>query len=254
MILTDIHSNARIGQRTQISSFTTIAGDVEIGDDCRIGPHVTILDGARIGNGVQIHAGAVISGEPQDLKYKGEYTLTYIGDETIIREYVTIHRGTSDKMETRIGEKCLIMAYSHIAHDCIIGNGCIFSNNATLAGHITVDDYVTIGGVVAVQQFVKIGKSAFITGGSLVRTDVPPFVKAAREPLQYMGVNSVGMERRGYSQEVISKVQDIYRAIFVQGNGIISSLEKVETEFAPCPERDLIINFIRNSKGVIKGM
>ena len=175
--LANIHPDARIGNNVRIEPFATIAADVEIGDDCWIGPNAVIMDGARIGKGVQIFPGAIISSVPQDLKFAGEKTSTIIGDYTVIREYATVSRGTADRFKTEIGNHCLIMAYVHVAHDCIIGNHCIIANSVQLAGHVIIEDFVVIGGTSAVHQFVKIGAHAMVSGGSLVRKDVPPYTK-----------------------------------------------------------------------------
>lgn len=252
--LTYIHPDAKIGPNVKIDPFTTIHKNVEIGEGTWIGSNVTIMDGARIGKNCRIFPSSIISAIPQDLKYKGEDTLTVIGDNTTIRECVTINRGTSDRNKTRIGKNCLIMAYCHIAHDCEVGDYCIFSNNTTLAGHIIVGDHVVLAGLTAVQQFVRIGSHAFVTGGSLVRKDVPPYVKAAREPLSYVGVNSVGLKRRGYSIEQINHILDIYRILFVRGYNISKALSIIETETPVSDERDEIITFIRETgRGIMKG-
>jgi len=252
--LTYIHPEAKIGPNVKIDPFTTIHKNVEIGEGTWIGSNVTIMEGARIGKNCRIFPSSVISAIPQDLKYKGEETLTEIGDNTTIRECVTINRGTTDRNKTSIGNNCLIMAYTHIAHDCVIGNYCIFSNNTTLAGHITVGDHVVLAGLTAVQQFVRIGSHAFVTGGSLVRKDVPPFVKAAREPLSYVGVNSVGLKRRGFSLEKINHILDIYRILFVRGYSTSKALSIIETETPVSDERDEIITFIRETgRGIMKG-
>ena len=198
-----IHPNAKIANNVVIEPFTSIDNNVEIGEGSWIGSNVTIMEGARIGKNCNIFPGSVIAAIPQDLKFKGEETTAEIGNNTTIRECVTINRGTSDRLKTRIGDNCLIMAYSHIAHDCFIGNHCVFSNNSTLAGHITTGDHVILAGLVAVHQFCTIGDYSFVAGGSLVRKDVPPYVKAAREPLSYVGVNSVGLRRRGFSTKKI---------------------------------------------------
>ena len=212
------------------------------------------MDGARIGKNCRIFPGAVISGIPQDLKYKGENTYVHIGDNTTIRECVTINKGTDDRFKTVIGKNCLIMAYCHVAHDCIVGDNCIFSNNTTLAGHITVGDFVVLAGMVAIHQFVKVGSHAFVTGGSLVRKDVPPYVKAAREPLSYAGINSVGLRRRGFSEEKINEIQDIYRTLFIRNNNTSKALDIIEADFRPTEERDEILNFIQGSqRGIMKG-
>jgi len=252
--LTYIHPDAKIGPNVTIDPFSTIHKNVEIGEGTWIGSNVTIMEGARIGKNCRIFPSSVISAIPQDLKFKGEETLTTIGDNTTVRECVTINRGTSDRTKTSIGNNCLIMAYSHIAHDCIIGNHCIFSNNTTLAGHITIGDNVVLAGLTAVQQFVRIGSHAFVTGGSLVRKDVPPYVKAAREPLSYVGVNSVGLKRRGFTLDKINHILDIYRILFVRGYNVSKALSIIETEIPVSDERDEIITFVRETgRGIMKG-
>ncbi len=252
--LTYIHPEAKIGKNVTIEPFAVVHKDVEIGDDCWIASNVTIMDGARIGKNCKIFPGAVIAAIPQDLKYKGENSLAIIGDNCTIRECVTINKGTAATMKTVVGNNCLIMAYCHIAHDCSIGNFCIFSNNTTLAGHITIGDYVILAGLVAVQQYVKVGNHAFITGGSLVRKDVPPFVKAAREPLSYMGVNSVGLKRRGFNIDTINHILDIYRILYVRGYNTSKALGIIEAEIHVSDERDEILSFIRESgRGVMRG-
>ncbi|MDR1877521.1 MAG: acyl-ACP--UDP-N-acetylglucosamine O-acyltransferase [Flavobacteriaceae bacterium] len=252
--LSFVHSDAKIAKNVVIEPFTSIYKDVEIGEGTWIGPNVTIMEGARIGKNCSIFPGAVISAPPQDLKYQGERTIVEIGNDTTIRECVTISKGTSDRMKTVIGSNCLLMAYSHIAHDCIVGNNCIFSNNTTLAGHITVGDYVIMAGMTAVHQFCSVGNHAFVTGGSLVRKDVPPYVKAARDPLSYVGINSVGLRRRGFSSEKIAEIQSIYRVIFQNKLNTTQALAVVEAEFEATPERDEIIQFIQSSmRGIMRG-
>ncbi len=252
--LTYIHPDARIAPNVKIDPFTTVHKNVEIGEGTWIGSNVTIMEGARIGKNCRIFPSTIISAIPQDLKFKGEDTLTIIGDNCTIRECVTINRGTADRNKTSIGNNCLIMAYSHIAHDCEIGDNCIFSNNTTLAGHIIVGDNVVLAGLTAVQQFVRIGSYAFITGGSLVRKDVPPFVKAAREPLSYAGVNSVGLKRRGFSLEQINHILDIYRILYVRGYNVSKAMNIIEAEIPVSDERDEIITFIRDTgRGIMRG-
>lgn len=249
-----IHPGARIGKNVTIEPFTTIYEDVEIGDGTWIGPNVTIMDGARIGKNCKIFPGAVISAIPQDLKFAGEETNTEIGDNTTIREFVTINRGTADKKKTKVGSNCLLMAYVHVAHDTFIGNHCILANSVTLAGHIDIDDHAILEGLVAVQQFVHIGAHAFIAGASLVRKNVPPFVKAAREPLSYVGVNSVGLKRRGFSDDTILRIEDIYRTIYVKNSNTSKALSIVEEEAPNSAEKKLILDFIRAStKGIMRG-
>jgi len=250
-----IHPEAKIAQNVVIEPFTTISKNVVIAEGTWIGPNVTIMEGARIGKNCKIYPGAVISAAPQDLKYKGEPSTVTIGDNSVIRECVTINRGTAlDKNDTKIGDNCLVMAYVHIAHDCIIGNNVIIANAVQLAGHIEVQDHVFIGGTTAVQQFVKIGAHVMISGGTLVRKDIPPFVKAAREPLAYAGVNSIGLRRRGFTNEKIAEIQEIYRTLFLSGLNYTAALDKIELVMAPSAERDDILNFFRTSeRGVIKG-
>lgn len=249
-----VHPQAQIADNVVIEPFASIGKNVVIGEGTWIGPNVNIMPGARIGKNCRIFPGAVVSGVPQDLKYQGEETEVVIGDNTTIRECVTINRGTKYAFRTVVGSNCLLMAYSHVAHDCAIGNNVILANSVNLAGHIEVGDWAILEGLVAVQQFIKIGSHAFIAGGSLVRKDVPPFVKAGREPLSYIGVNSVGLRRRGFSAETIQHIQDIYRLLFVRGFNVTKALQYIEAELPASAERDNIVTFIRNSKeGVMKG-
>ncbi|MBI1266309.1 MAG: acyl-ACP--UDP-N-acetylglucosamine O-acyltransferase [Cryomorphaceae bacterium] len=249
-----VDANAKIGAGVEIGPFTTVYGDVEIGENSWIGPNVTIMDGARIGKNVRIFPGAVISAIPQDLKFAGEQTTAEIGDNTTIRECVTINRGTTDKYTTKVGANCLLMAYVHVAHDAIIGNNCIIANSANIAGHVTIDDHVVIEGVVAIQQFIHIGAYTFIAGGSLVRKNVPPFVKAAREPLTYAGVNTIGMRRRGFENETISHIEDVYRTLYIHNNNMSQAIMVAELELPQSAEKTAILDFIRAStKGIIRG-
>jgi len=249
-----IHPQAKIADSVVIDPFAVIHKDVEIGGGTWIGSNVTIMDGARIGKNCRIFPGAVISAIPQDLKFKGENTLATIGDNTTIRECVTINRGTKDHWQTEIGSNCLLMAYSHVAHDCVIGDYCVFSNNTTIAGHVTIGDHVVLAGMVAIHQFCNIGSHAFVTGGSLVRKDVPPYVKAAREPLSYAGINSVGLRRRGFDEDKINEIQDIYRTLFVKNSNVTKAMELIEANFKPTEVRDEILNFIQGSqRGIMKG-
>ncbi len=249
-----IHPEAKIAKTVVIDPFVTIHKNVEIGEGTWIGSNVTIMEGARIGKNCKIFPGAVISAIPQDLKFEGEDSTTEIGDNTIIREFVTVNKGTKAKYKTVIGSNCLLMAYVHVAHDCDIGNNCILANVATLAGHIEVDDYAIIGGLSAVHQFVNIGSHVMISGGSLVRKDVPPYTKAARDPLSFVGINSVGMRRKGLSSEKINEIQDIYRVLYLKSFNVSKALAYIEAEMAATPERDEILSFIaKSSRGIMKG-
>ncbi|MBK8805192.1 MAG: acyl-ACP--UDP-N-acetylglucosamine O-acyltransferase [Bacteroidales bacterium] len=247
-----IHPDAKIGNNVSIAPFSYIYGDVVIGDNTWIGPNVTIMDGARIGSGCRIFPGAVISAEPQDLKYAGEYTTTEIGNNTVIREYVTIHKGTSDKLKTVVGDNCLIMGYVHIDHDCIVGNNCIFANYTGLSGHCIIEDYATLEGRVGLQQFMRVGRYSFVGATTMIRKNVPPFIKTSREPASYMGVNSIGLRRRGFTEERINNIQNIYRVLFQKGMNISQALEVIKKEFEESEEKNEIIDFVLNSeKGII---
>ena len=249
-----VNPGAKLADNVVIEPFVTIHKNVEIGEGTWIGSNVTIMEGARIGKNCKIFPGAVISAIPQDLKFNGEDTTTEIGDNTTIRECVTINRGTSSKGKTIIGKNCLLMAYCHIAHDTILGDNVIIGNGSQIAGEVTIADFAILSGLVAVHQFVNIGPHVMISGGSLVRKDVPPYTKAAREPLSYEGVNSVGLRRRGYSAEKIGEIQEIYRNLYLRGMNNAKALIKIETEMPATQERDEIISFIRASdRGVMKG-
>lgn len=249
-----VHPGAKIAKNVVIEPFSTIHNNVIIGEGTWIGSNVTIMEGARIGKNCNIFPGSVISAMPQDLKYQGEETTVEIGDNTTIRECATINKGTSDRLKTKIGNNCLIMAYCHIAHDCVVNDGCIFSNNTTLAGHVTVGKNAVLAGMVAVHQFVSVGNHAFVTGGSLVRKDVPPYVKAAREPLSYVGINSIGLRRRGFESDKIKEIQNIYRILYQKNYNNTQAVQIIEAEMEATPERDEILQFIRDSqRGIMKG-
>lgn len=249
-----VNPGAVIADNVVIEPFVTIHKNVEIGEGTWIGSNVTIMEGAKIGKNCRIFPGAVISAVPQDLKFDGEMTTVEIGDNVTIRECVTINRGTKATGKTKIGNNCLLMAYSHIAHDCVLGNHVILANAVQLAGHVEVGNYAILGGLSAVHQFVKIGEHVMISGGSLVRKDVPHFTKAAREPLSYEGVNSIGLRRRGYESEKIAEIQEIYRILYLRGLNNAKAISKIETEMPATKERDEIISFIKESdRGIMKG-
>lgn len=253
--LASIHPKAKLGNNVTVEPFAVIYDKVEIGDNCWIGPNAVIYPDTTIGAGCKIYNGASIGAISQDLKYKGEPTTTVVGKNTTIREFVTIHKGTADRMTTKVGDNCLLMAYVHVAHDCIVGNNCILANNVGLAGHITIQDNVIMEGMVAAQQFLTIGAHSFIAGGSLVRKDVPPYVRVAREPLQFIGVNTIGLTRRGFPKETITQIEDIYRTIFVRGHSLSKALEIVDAEIPNSDVKKEILGFIRNCKdGIVKGI
>lgn len=254
MTLYDLNPNAKIGKNVTISNFTTICEDVVIGDGTWIGPNVTIFPGARIGCNCKIFPGAVISAVPQDLKFAGEYTTCVIGDNNVIRECCTINRGTAASGKTVIGNNNLLMAYVHVAHDCVIGDNCVFANNATLAGHIIVGDYVILGGKTACLQFVHIGSHSITAGGSLVDKDVPPFVKVARYPISYAGINSLGLQRRGFTKESINIITDCYRFLFQKGLNVSHATEEIKQRYGNTDEGKQILAFIGDAAvGIMKG-
>jgi len=253
--LANISPKAKIGNNVTIEAFATVYHDVDIGDNCYIHPNAVIYPDTIIGEGCKIFPGAVIGIVSQDLKYKGEKSNTIIGKNTTIREYATIHKGTADRITTKVGDNCLIMCYTHLGHDCWLGNNVIIANNGSLAGHITVEDFVIIEGVVAAQQFVNIGAHSFVAGASLVRKSIPPYIRVAREPLQFIGVNTIGLTRRGFDKETIKQIEDIYRIIFVRGHNLSNALEIVEGEIPDSPTRKVILDFIRNQPdGIVKGI
>ncbi len=252
--LSQVHPKAQIGQNVIIGPFTVIEEDVVIGDGCWIGNNVTIMNGTRIGQQCKIFPGAVVGAIPQDLKYKGENTTLEIGNEVIVREFCTLNRGTAEAQRTVIGDRCLLMAYVHVAHDCFIGEASILANNTTLAGHIHIGAHARLGGMTAVHQFVRIGAHVMISGGSLVRKDVPPYVVAAREPLSYAGVNRIGLRRSQFPRETIHHIEDIYRLLFVRNYSVRKAVELIEEQIEPTAIRDEILQFIQNSRrGLMKG-
>lgn len=249
-----IHPDAKIGANVKIDPFAYIDQDVVIGDNCWIGPHATIFSGSRIGNNCKIFPGAVVGAIPQDLKFAGEYTTVEIGNNTTLREAVTVNRGTAAKGKTVVGDNVLLMACAHVGHDSIIGNNVIAANSVLFGGEVIVDDSAIIGGASALHQFVHVGAHSILAGGSLVGKDIPPYVKAGRFPVSYCGINSIGLRRRNFSNETIQEVQDIYRILFMKGLNYSDAIEYIETELPASKERDEIILFVRNSKrGIMKG-
>lgn len=249
-----VHPAAKIASNVVIDPFVTIDQNVEIGEGTRIGSNVTILEGARIGKNCTICSGAVISGVPQDLKFRGEDSVAIIGDNTTIRECVTINRGTASKGKTVVGSNCLIMAYCHVAHDCVIGDNVIMSNATQVAGEVVIDNFAVIGGGALIHQFSHIGQHVMVQGGALVNKDIPPYVKAGREPISYAGINSIGLRRRNFSNEQIREIQEIYRYLYLSGLNNSDAVERIEAELPASKERDEIIMFVRNSKrGIIRG-
>ncbi len=252
--LSYIDPQAKLAKNVVVEPFVTIEKNVEIGSGTWIGSNVTIMEGARIGENCEIFPGAVISAIPQDLKFEGEESLAIIGDNTIIRECATINRATKATGKTIVGKNCLIMAYAHIAHDCVIGNSAIVVNNVAMGGHVEIGEHAIIGGLTAVHQFIKIGKHCMVSGGSLVRKDIPPYVKAGREPLSFIGINSIGLRRKKFSESEITEIQDIYRILYQKGNNNTQAINKIEIDFKISEIRDEIISFVRGSgRGIMRG-
>ena len=253
--LVNVHPEAKIGKNVTIEPFATIYKDVEVGDGCWIGPNAVLMDGTRLGKNCQVFPGAVISGVPQDLKYQGEYTTVEIGDNTVIRECVTINKGTKTRKKTVVGNNCLIMSYVHIAHDCLIKNNCILGGYTGLAGEVEINDFAITGGGALVHQFVRIGMHSFIQGASKVSKDVPPYIIAGREPISYAGPNSVGLKRRGFTTDDVNEIQEIYRIIYQKGMNNRDALVFAEENVKPSPLKDSILDFVKSSKrGIIKGL
>ncbi len=252
--LASIHPEARIAPGVIIDPFVFVAADVEIGEGTHLHPGAVVLDGARIGRNCNIHSGAVISGVPQDLKFKGEHTTAVIGDGTTVRESATVNRGTASKGTTIVGSNCLIMAYTHIAHDCVVGDNVIFSNACQIAGEVQIDHHAVIGGGSLVHQFCHVGAHVMMQGGSLVNKDVPPYIVCARQPISYTGINVVGLRRRGFTAEQIAHLQEIYRIIFSSDLNTTDAIEAVENTVPESFFRDEVLSFIRGShRGILKG-
>lgn len=249
-----IHPNAKIGKNVTISHFAVIEDDVVIGDNCHIHTHAILMSGTRLGNGCAVFPNAVLGGAPQDLKYRGEYTTLEVGNNVTFREGCTINKGTEANGKTVIGDNSLILCQAHVAHDCILGKNCIMSGYSGLAGHVELEDYVILGGYAAVHQFVKIGAHSMIRGGSLVGKDVPPYIRAARDPIYYSGVNTIGLRRRGFTKNEVHHIQDIYRSLFNKGMNVTQSLNYIEDHIDESVHKRKIINFIKSSsRGILKG-
>lgn len=249
-----VHPDAKIGKNVEIGPFSVVAANVEIGDDTIIMNNATILDGARIGKNCRVFPGAVIAGIPQDLKFRGEDTLAIIGDNTTMRECVTVNRGTASKGHTIIGSDCLIMAYCHIAHDCVVGNHVIISNASQVAGEVVIDDYAVIGGGTLIHQFCHLGPHVMIQGGSKINKDIPPFVKAARDPIAYTGINIVGLRRRNFTPDEINAIQEIYRYLYLSQLNVSDAIDRIEAEIPQSKVRDEILGFAKASqRGILRG-
>lgn len=251
--LASVHANAKLGNHVTIDPFAVVHDHVTIGDHTHIMSHAVVLPFTHIGSHCRIFPGAVLGAIPQDLKFVGEETTVEIGDGTTIREYVTVNRGTKDKWKTVIGKECLLMAYAHVAHDCTIGDHVILANSVQLAGHVEVGDYAIIGGLAGAHQFTRIGAHTYIAGHTVIRKDVPPYIKAAREPLCYMGLNIVGLQRRNFAPEEINTISKIYHLLFVGNHNFAHGVERIKADVTDGQIKQEILQFIATSKtGVIK--
>lgn len=251
--MVDIHPEARIAENVSIGSFVTISADVEIGEGTWIAPNVTIMDGARIGRNCRIFPGAVISAIPQDLKFDGEKTFAYVGDNTTIRECATVNRGTAASGKTVVGNNCLLMAYSHVAHDCVVGDNVILANSVALGGHVVLGDWVVMGGLSAAHQFVHIGDHVMLAAGCITTKDIPPYVTAGGSTVSYMGINSIGLRRRGFASQTIDAIQDVYRILYMSGKNVTNAIEAVIDTLPVSDERERIVSFVKSStRGIIR--
>jgi UDP-N-acetylglucosamine acyltransferase len=255
----DIHKTAIISDRAEIGSdvkvgpYSIIERDVVVGDGCQIASNVLLAEGAVLKAEVQVHHGAVIGSIPQDLKFEGEESQAVIGEKTVVREYATINRGTKDRGETTIGKDCLIMAYAHVAHDCALGDNVILANSVNLAGHIEIDEHAIIGGVVPVHQFVKIGAHAMIGGGYRVQQDIVPYALAAGYPLKIVGLNSIGLKRRGFERDAIKTLEEVYKILFFSNLNTTQALVKIDSEIEKTPEVQVVLDFMaRSNRGIVK--
>jgi len=243
---------AQIEEDVEVGPYTIIEADVVIGAGCKIGPHALLAGGTRLGRNVQVFNGAVLGIVPQDLKFKGEMTTAEVGDDTVVREFATVHRGTESTGRTVVGKGCFLMAYSHVAHDCILEDEVIMANSVNLAGHVLIEEQAIIGGVVPVHQFVRIGCHSFIAGGTRVPKDVPPYIMAANEPLRYAGLNAVGLRRRGFSSEVLTALKQAYKLIYNSNLNVSQGIARIREEMEIIPQVQHIIEFIEGSdRGII---
>lgn len=247
-----IHDTAEIGDNVSIGPFSIVEKNVTIEDGVEIRAHVLIGTNTTLKRNCKVFHGAVVGELPQDLKFEGEDTTTVIGENTVIREYVTIHRGTNDRLKTLVGRNCLIMAYAHVAHDCWLGDNVILANAVNLAGHVTIEDYAILGGLVPVHQFVRIGKHSYIGGGFRVSKDVPPFILASSEPLTYSGLNIVGLRRRGFTAENRALIKKAYKLLFRSEFNTTQALRQIQTQLTQTEEIQYILQFVQESeRGII---
>lgn len=249
-----VNPEAQLGEGVEVGPYAIIEADVQIGDRCKIGSYACIESGTRLGSSVKVHTGAVLGSAPQDLKYKDEKTYLEVGAGTTIREYATLNRGTDYHYKTVVGENCFLMAYAHVAHDCILGNNVIIANAVNMAGHVVIEDFAGVGGMTAIHQFVRIGQHSFVGGHFRVAKDVPPYILAMGVPLQYGGINSVGLSRRGFSDEQLKAIKVAYRTLFRDNLPRKEAIEKIRGEHSDSAEVEEILKFVEGSeRGIIRG-
>jgi UDP-N-acetylglucosamine acyltransferase len=243
-----VDPSAELGRDVDIGPFAIVGPDACLGDRCRIGPHATLERNVRLAADVRVGQGSILGGDPQDLKYQGEESWVEIGEGTVIREYATINRGTASSGVTRVGRSCFIMSYVHLAHDCHIGDGVIIANGTQLAGHVTILERATLSGLVAAHQFTTIGAYAFVGGMSRVNQDIPPYVKAVGNPIELYGLNSIGLQRAGFSPETVTALKRIYRLFFNSELNLSQAVDRARTELPPLPEVENFLEFVSSSQ------
>ncbi len=249
-----VHPEAKLGDNVIVEPFAFIDRNTEIGDETHIMSHSSILNGSRIGKNCVIFPHATIAGVPQDLKFQGEETVAVIGDNTTVRECATVNRGTASRGHTKVGRDCLIMAYSHVAHDCVLKNNVILGNSTQLAGEVEIDDFAILSGGTLVHQFTRIGEHVMIQGGSKISKDIPPYIMVGREPIIFVGLNIVGLRRRGFTNERINSIQEIYRYLYQSGYNVTQATERIEKELPNTEDRQAVIDFIRiSTRGIVRG-
>jgi UDP-N-acetylglucosamine acyltransferase len=248
-----VDPSAELAEGVTVGPYSIIGPNVKIGPGTEIGPHVLIEKDTRIGSGCRIHKGAVLGTDPQDLKYRGEETQLIVGDRTVIREYATLNRGTAARGYTSVGNDCLLMAYTHVAHDCQLGDHVILSNAVNMGGHVTIGDWAIVGGITPIHQFVRIGCHAFVGGASRVAKDIPPYVKAAGSPVQLYGLNSVGLQRRGFSEDVRRELKRAYRLFFASSYNTSQALARAREELRAIPEIEIFLSFFEETERGVSG-
>ena len=248
-----VSDKASLGSNIKIGPYALVEDDVEIGDDCEIGPHAVIYNGARVGNRVKIKQSASVSNVPQDLKFANEKSIFIIGDDTVVREFAALHRGTKETGLSSVGKNCLLMAYSHIPHDCTVGDNCIIANSVQIGGHSRIEDYVIIGGNTGVHQFTAIGEHSMVAATIMVSQDVPPFILAGRSPARYLGLNVVGLRRRGFQTEDIETIKNAYSLLYDKGMNVSQAVKVIEDELGSNIYVKKILEFIGKSRRGIVG-